>query len=64
MRGRVHQISRAARSIDLAAVKICMCNFFKALSSDIEKRDMAALANAATLKRDIDALQAMVTLVL
>ena len=49
-----------AMQFDLAAVKTCTCNFFKAISQDIRKRDMVALANAATLKRSIDDLQAMV----
>ena len=47
--------------IDLAALKGDVNKGFQALSKDIEQRDMVALSNAATLKRNIDALQAMVT---
>jgi N-acetylmuramoyl-L-alanine amidase len=46
--------------VDLAALKSDVDKGFLTLSKDIEQRDMAALANAATLKRNIDALQDMV----
>ena len=46
--------------IDLAALKGYVNKGFQALSKDIEQRDMVAMSNAAILKRNIDALQAMV----
>jgi hypothetical protein len=57
--GKVDEGFKAIK-VDLAALKGDVSKGFQAHSKDLEQRDMAALANAATLKRNIDALQAMV----